>query len=111
MGIITSVGWLFSGAFKFIPGVPTVAVYGLAILAVIGLPAGYGYHKGSEGKAAAVVRCEAACKIRVAEKETTLQRTLSGILEANAKDVEPEPKSAAEQDALCKKSPFCIEGN
>jgi hypothetical protein len=111
MAILSSIGWLFSGAIKFIPGVPTVAVYGLAILAIIGLPAGYGYHKGSDGKAAAVVRCEAACKEKIALQETTLQRTLIDIVAANANEDVEEPESAAEQDALCKKSPFCIEGN
>ena len=80
MGILSFVGWLFSGATKFIPGVPMVAVYGLAALAVVGLPAGYGYHKGSEGKSAAVAAEKASCRRMAAENKATTALAIAEIL-------------------------------
>ncbi|HLU04704.1 MAG TPA: hypothetical protein VKZ94_18200 [Advenella sp.] len=74
------IGWLFSGVFKFMPGVPTIAVYGVALLFAIGLPSGWAYYRGSEGKAAAVEREKAQCEVKIARMETAAERTIADIL-------------------------------
>lgn len=109
MGIVTGMGWLFSGVLKFVPGVPTFAVYALAIVAVVGLPAGYGYHKGSDGRTAAVVSAKADCRAKIDQIELDAEKATSAVLERvqemDANVVEPE--NQAEIDDLCKKSKLC----
>lgn len=78
--MLQTIGWLFSGVFKFFPGVPTIAVYGLALLGVIGLPAGWAYYQGASGKAVAVAQCESSCTLRISRMETAAERTIADIL-------------------------------
>ena len=106
MTILSFIGWLFSGVIKFVPGIPTIVVYGLAMVAVVGLPAGYGYHKGSEGKFAAIAAEKMACNSRVTYGASL--DVLHNILQSEdeAMKLGTDPGAAT----LCKQSQFCRKG-
>jgi xanthosine utilization system XapX-like protein len=98
------IGWLFSGVFKFFPGVPTIAVYGLTGLLAVGIPTAWAYHKGSEGKSAAVATEKAQCEIRLARMETAAERTIADILSS------AEPETSENVVQYCKRNPgLCRE--
>ena len=101
MGPIQGLGWLFSGVLKFFPGLPTIAVYALAVLAVVGLPAGYAWHKGNEGAAAAVAQCKSACSLKIADMQTAAERTISDIL-SSVNEQGQESENVAD---YCKSNP------
>lgn len=106
MGIITGLGWLFSGVLKFFPGAPTVVVYALAAAAVIGLPAGYAYHKGSQGRDAAVARCESACTVKIASIQTAAERTILDIVTS----VDEAETGSKDVQQYCQKHPTLCRG-
>lgn len=113
MGIITGLGWLFSGAIKFVPGLPKSVFMAVAVLACLGLLAGYAYHKGSEGRGAAVAAEKAACEVKIANIERASELTISDILKTvqEGETSDPGPTTKAELDSLCAKSPMCRENS
>lgn len=68
-----AIGWA-------LPGLSASALYIVAGLLAVGIPSAYAWHKGSEGKAAAVAAEKAQCEIKLARIETAAERTISDIL-------------------------------
>lgn len=68
-----AIGWAM-------PGLSASALYIVAGLLAVGIPSAYAWHKGSEGKAAAVEREKAQCEVKIARMETAAERTISDIL-------------------------------
>lgn len=68
-----AVGWA-------LPGLSASVLYIVAGLIAIGVPTAYAWHKGAEGKAAAVATEKAQCEIKLARIETAAERTISDIL-------------------------------
>lgn len=106
MGIITGLGWLFSGAVGFVPGLPKSVFMAAAALLVVTLASGYAWHKGSEGKGAAVAAEKAACLVKIGNAQTAAERTIADIL-SSIDPTEHDGKTAAE---LCKGDPLCLGG-
>lgn len=111
LAFLGKAAWPLVGAIVPWGGAKFGGIIGAILLAlvVIGFPAGYAYHKGSEGQGAAVARCESACSVRLAEKETAYQSTLSDILQEVQEGEEPAPKTRADLDQACKRSSMCRE--
>ena len=107
--MLKGTGWLFSGVLGFFPGLPTIAVYGLAALAVVGLPAGWAYYQGREGCSASLATEKAACELRISEQKESAARKLADLLETidEGEATAKEPKTDAEAEALCKRSKLC----
>lgn len=111
LAFLGKAAWPIIGALVPWGGAKMGGILGVVLLAlvVIGFPAGYAYHKGSQGKGEAVARCESACSIREAEKETAYQRTLADILQEVQAGDEPAPKTQTDLDEACKRSSMCRE--
>lgn len=71
--VSTAIGWA-------LPGLSASTLYIVAGLLAVGVPTAWAYHKGSEGKSAAVATEKAQCEIRLARMETAAERTIADIL-------------------------------
>jgi hypothetical protein len=78
----------------------------LLALVVIGFPAGWAYHKGSEGKSAAVARSEAACAVKIADIQTAAKRTILDIVTS----VDEEGTRSTDVSDYCKRNPALCRG-
>lgn len=94
-----AIGWA-------LPGFSANALYIVAGLLFVGIPSAYAWHKGSEGKAAAIVAERSSCEIGKAEARAKSAESLAHLLDKVAKleDGTDDGKTSAE---LCKGSPFC----
>jgi hypothetical protein len=68
-----AIGWA-------LPGLSASALYIIAGLLAVGIPSAYAWHRGAEGKSAAVEREKAQCEARIARMETAAERTIADIL-------------------------------
>jgi hypothetical protein len=102
IGKITNaaIGWA-------LPGLSANALYIVAGLLFVGLPSAYAWHKGVEGKAAAIATERAACEVSKAEDAQVSAETLAHLLDRIAKAEDDETGTAAE---ICKRDPFCKSG-
>lgn len=106
MGLLSSIGWLLSGAIGFLPGLHRYALYAVAIVSVLGMGALYVWNLASEGKAEAVARSEAACALQIADAETAATKAIAEILAETADAETPDSLSS-----YCKKNPgLCRSG-
>ncbi len=104
------IGWAFNKALGWaMPGLSASVLYLLAGLLSIGIPSAYAWHKGSEGKAAAIATERAACAIDKARDEAATSRALSSLMDEISKlsTTDDDGKTAAQ---LCAGSPFCRDG-
>lgn len=95
-----AIGWA-------LPGLSANALYIVAGLLSVGIPSAYAWHKGTEGKAAAVATADARCEVRIAEMRAVSATTLASIL-TEIKEHEDDDAGKTAKD-LCKGSPFCRE--
>jgi hypothetical protein len=102
IGKITNaaIGWA-------LPGLSANALYIVAGLLFVGLPSAYAWHKGTEGKAAAVATERAACELSKSETARQAAVTMADLLDRIAKAEEDETGTAAE---ICKRDRFCKSG-
>lgn len=103
------IGWATGKALGWaLPGLSANALYIVAALLAVGIPSAYAWHKGSEGRAAAVATERAACSIANAEAARQAAVTMADLLDRIAKDEEEDAgKTPAER---CKADPFCKGG-
>jgi hypothetical protein len=107
-------GRLVSPLLAFVPGLnPKVLMFlasCLAVLTVIGGPAGAVWlHMHGEVKAAATAE-KTACELRIATTQASAERTIADILAEAAEH--QGPKSSAEVVALCRAKPaLCRDGD
>ena len=108
--MFSAIGWITNSLIGWaLPGFGPKVLYAGAAALVVALCSSWAYFQGAEGKSAAVARCEGACSVRLAEKETDYQRTLSDILQKVQEGEEPAPQTRADLDAACKRSSMCRE--
>jgi hypothetical protein len=88
-----------------VPGLSASALYIVAGVLAIGIPSAFAWHKGAEGKAAAIVAERAACEISKAEGIAASSKALAEIL-ATIEDDDGN-QTAAE---ACKRDRFCKGG-
>jgi hypothetical protein len=102
------IGWATNKALGWaLPGLSASALYIIAGLLFVGLPSAYAWHKGTEGKAAAIATERAACEIANAETARQAAVTMSDLLDRIAKAEDDETGTAVE---LCRRDPFCRRG-
>lgn len=108
--MLALIGRLTNAALGWVlPGLSANALYLLAGLLAIGIPSAYAWHKGTEGKAAAIVAERAACEVSKAEGARVSAESLAHLLDKIAKledDDEDDDEGKTSAD-LCKGSPFC----
>jgi hypothetical protein len=92
-----AIGWA-------LPGLSANALYLLAGVLIVGVPSAYAWHKGAEGKAAAVATERAVCEIAKSETARQAAVTMADLLDRIAKSEEEETGTP---DDLCKRDPFC----
>lgn len=92
-----AIGWA-------LPGFSANALYLVAGLLFVAVPSAYAWHRGAEGKAAAVATERAACEVSKAEDARVSAETLAHLLDRIAKAEEDETGTPAD---LCKRDPFC----
>ncbi len=79
--MLALIGKLTNGVLGWaLPGLSAVWLYVAAGVLLVTVPATWTYHKGSEGKAAALARCEASCTLTMQELKTDTERAISNIL-------------------------------
>jgi hypothetical protein len=79
--MLALIGKLFNVALGWaLPGLSAIWLYLAAGLLAVAVPSIWAYHVGSEGKAAALARCEAACTLTMSELKTDAERAISDIL-------------------------------
>jgi hypothetical protein len=94
-----AIGWA-------LPGISANALYIVAGLLFVGIPSAYAWHKGSEGKAAAIVAERAACEISKAEDARNAALTMADLLDRIAK-AETDNDAGKTSKQLCAGSNFC----
>lgn len=92
-----AIGWA-------LPGLSANALYLVAGLLLVAVPSAYAWHKGAEGKAAAIATERAACEVSKAEDARVSAETMTHLLDRIAKAEEDETGTPAD---LCKRDPFC----
>ncbi len=106
--MVSFIGWAVNKALGWaMPCLSASALYILAGLLAVGLPSAYAWHKGSEGKAAAIASEKAACEVRIAEGASASAQALSNLLATIQAGDEEETVTAAE---ACKRDRFCKTG-
>jgi hypothetical protein len=104
-------GWLSWQAVRaLVPWASPLLAYGLAALASVGLLILYGYHLGSDGKAAAVAERDLEWVTKINEANNQLQALREAAKHA-ADRVPPTPHDRAARLRLCAKSPTCRKGD
>jgi|SRR5687767_15378858 len=93
-----AIGWA-------LPGLSANALYILAGVLIVGAPSAYAWHRGAEGKAAAVATERAACEVAKSETARQAAVTMADLLDRIAKSEEDDEGKTAKQ--LCAGSPFC----
>ena len=79
--MLAIIGKLANGVIGWaLPGLSAVWIYVAAGLLLVTVPATWAYFQGSEGKAAALARCEAACTLTMSELKGDTERAISDIL-------------------------------
>jgi hypothetical protein len=95
-----AIGWA-------LPGLSASALYIIAGLLVVGIPSAYAWHRGAEGKSAAVEREKAQCEVKIARMETAAERTISDILSS----VDESTDASVNVAEYCAKHPtLCRSG-
>jgi hypothetical protein len=95
-----AIGWA-------VPGLSASALYIVAGLLFVGVQSAYAWHKGTEGKAAAIATERAACEVRIASSVAASSQALSELLATIQAEDEDETGTAAE---ACKRDRFCKSG-
>ena len=102
MTLLVIIGRLFNAALGWaLPGVSASALYLVAGLLAIGVPAGWAYHKGASGCAASLAAEKAACSLKIANMQTATDRTISDILSS----VADEDQTSENVGQYCKRNP------
>lgn len=102
------IGWLTNKAIGWaLPGLSANALYIVAALLAIGLPSAYAWHKGAEGKAAAIASERAACEVSKAAGIAASAQAMAELLATIQAGEEEEAGDAAE---ACKRDRFCKKG-
>jgi len=91
------------------PSLGLIPYFVAAGTVVLSITATVAYHKGAEGRAAAVATEKAGCEVRIAESARASAESLSHVLGTikAGEEAAVEPKNAAEEAAACKKSKLC----
>jgi hypothetical protein len=106
--MVSFIGWAANKALGWaLPGLSANALYIIAGLLFVGLPSAYAWHKGTEGKAAAIATERAACEFSKSETARQAAVTMADLLDRIAKAEEDETGTPAE---LCRRDPFCKRG-
>jgi hypothetical protein len=106
--MVSFIGWAVNKALGWaMPGLSASALYIIAGLLFVGLPSAYAWHKGTEGKAAAIATERAACELSKSETARQAALTMAHLLDRIAKAEEDETGTAAE---ICKRDRFCKSG-
>ena len=108
--MIYLIGRIFSGVIGWaIPGAKPLILYASGAFLAVSLIAGYAWHKGAEGKGAAIATIKADCEMEKAVGAATHAKALSDLLFTiqQGEEASQENKTAAE---LCKGSRFCRDG-
>ena len=106
--MITIIKGLLKTAGGLIPGLGPTAYLAIALLATHGLTYGYGYFRGNEGKAAALVARDLEWQILLEQERNSHADALSTARKAAEAEL-PTPADRAERMRLCKQSPTCRE--
>ena len=93
-----AIGWA-------LPGLSANALYLLAGFLFVSIPSAYAWHKGTEGKAAAIATERASCELTKAEDARNAALTMADLLDRIAKAEDDDEGKTAKQ--LCAGSPFC----
>lgn len=80
--------------------------YGIAALALAGFVWGHGYMQGRDGRSAAVAAEKASCEVKIANMETSLERTIADIL-SSVDESGPASKDVAQ---YCERHPALCRG-